>query len=171
VKLPDKLFCDLIVWQKAHQFVLRTCALTKRFPREERYCLVPQIRRAAFSIPANIAERFKKRGLSDKNRLFNVSQGSLEESRYYLVLSEDLDYGECMALEPLLEDVSRLTHSLRSSRPNKRFRKMRHGSSPSSIAYPRRISNSSNSCNSLNSSIASPYQFAATTSVGVVINT
>ena len=105
---PAKSFRDLIVWQKAHEFVLRTYELTKRFPRDERYCLIPQMRRAAISIPANIAEGFKKRGLPDKNRLFNVSQGSLEESRYYLILGDDLGYGECAALEPLLEDVSRL---------------------------------------------------------------
>ena len=66
------------------------------------------MRRAAISIPANIAEGFKKRGLADKNRFFNTSQGSLEESRYYLILSEDLGYGSSSALEPLLEDVSRL---------------------------------------------------------------
>ena len=105
---PAKSFRDLIVWQKAHEFVLRTYDLTKQFPRDERFCLIPQMRRAAISIPANIAEGFRKRGLADKNRFFNVSQGSLEESRYYLILSEDLDYGDCTALEPLLEDVSRL---------------------------------------------------------------
>ena len=105
---PAKSFRDLIVWQKAHEFVLRTYDLTKQFPREELYCLVPQMRRAAISIPANIAEGFKKRGFADKNRFFNTSQGSLEESRYYLILSEDLGYGESTTLEPLLEDVSRL---------------------------------------------------------------
>ena len=105
---PAKSFRDLIVWQKAHEFVLRTYELTKQFPREELYCLVPQMRRAAISIPANIAEGFKKRGLADKNRFFNTSQGSLEESRYYLVLSEDLGYGLSTTLEPLLEDISRL---------------------------------------------------------------
>jgi four helix bundle protein len=108
MNIPAKSFRDLIVWQKAHEFVLRTYALTKQFPRDERYCLIPQMRRAAISIPANIAEGFKRRGFADKNRLFNVSQGSLEESRYYLLLSEDLGYGESTALEPLLEDVSRL---------------------------------------------------------------
>jgi four helix bundle protein len=66
------------------------------------------MRRAAISIAANIAEGFKKRGFADKNRFFNTSQGSLEESRYYLILSEDLGYGSSTTLEPLLEDVSRL---------------------------------------------------------------
>jgi four helix bundle protein len=105
---PAKSFRDLIVWQKAHEFVLKAYGLTKQFPPEERFCLVPQIRRAAVSIPANIAEGFRKRGPSDKNRFFNTSQGSLEECRYYLVLGQDLGYGDCLALEPLLDDVSRL---------------------------------------------------------------
>jgi four helix bundle protein len=105
---PAKSFRDLIVWQKAHEFVLRIYTLTKQFPRDEQYCLIPQFRRAAISIPANIAEGFKKRGLSDKNRFFNISQGSLEECRYYLILSQDLGYADSTSLEPLLEDVSRL---------------------------------------------------------------
>jgi four helix bundle protein len=105
---PAKSFRDLIVWQKAHEFVLKTYGLTKQFPREERFCLIPQIRRAGISIPANVAEGFRKRGPADKNRLFNTSQGSLEECRYYLILGQDLGYGDCLALEPLLDDVSRI---------------------------------------------------------------
>jgi four helix bundle protein len=108
MKQSAKSFRDLIVWQKAHQFVLESYKLTERFPRNEQFCLVPQIRRAAISIPANIAEGFRKRGFLDKNRFFNTSQGSLEESRYYLILAEDLGYGDCTSLEPLLDDVSRL---------------------------------------------------------------
>ena len=52
---PAKSFRDLIVWQKAHEFVLKTYHLTKQFPADERYCLIPQMRRAAISIPANVA--------------------------------------------------------------------------------------------------------------------
>jgi len=105
---PAQSFRDLIVWQRAHGFVLRTYELTKRFARDEQFCLLPQFRRAAISIPANIAEGFKKRGLADKNRFFNTSQGSLEECRYYLILGNDLGYGDCIALEPAIEEVSRL---------------------------------------------------------------
>lgn len=105
---PAQSFRDLIVWQRAHEFVLQAYKLTKQFPRDEQYCLIPQLRRAAISIPANIAEGFKKRGFPDKNRFFNTSQGSLEECRYYLILGDDLGYGDCTALEPLLEQVSRL---------------------------------------------------------------
>jgi four helix bundle protein len=83
---PAQSFRDPIVWQKAHEFVLRTYEPTKHFPRDEKFCLIPQFRRAAISIPENIAEGFKKRGIADKNRFFNTSQGSLEECRYYLIL-------------------------------------------------------------------------------------
>ena len=105
---PAKTFKDLIVWQKAHQFVLATYSLTASFPRSEIYCLTNQMRRAAISIPANIAEGFKKRGVSDKTRFLNVAQGSLEECRYYLILIEDLGYGATADMEALLEEVSKL---------------------------------------------------------------
>ena len=88
--------------------MLPTYELSKQFPKEEQYCLVPQLRRAAISIPPNIAEGFKRRGIADKNRLFKVSQGSLEECRYYLILGDDLGYGDCTALERVLEEVPRL---------------------------------------------------------------
>jgi four helix bundle protein len=62
---------------KAHRFVLAAYSLTARFPRSQIYCLSIQMRRAAISIPANIAEGFKKRGVSDKTRFLNFAQGSL----------------------------------------------------------------------------------------------
>jgi four helix bundle protein len=96
------------VWQKAHQFVLAAYKLTARFPKAEIYCLTAQMRRAAISIPANIAEGFKKRGASDKTRFLNIAQGSLEECRYYLILTEDLGYGATVDMEVLLEEVSKL---------------------------------------------------------------
>jgi four helix bundle protein len=75
-------FRDLIVWQKSHQFVLSIYSLTARFPRQETYGLAVQMRRAAVSIPANIAEGFRKRTKADKVRFLNIAEGSLEESRY-----------------------------------------------------------------------------------------
>ena len=72
---PAKTFEDLIVWQKAHQFVLRTYKYTATFPKEEIYVLTSQFRRAAISIAANIAEGFKKRGKKDKYRFMNIAQG------------------------------------------------------------------------------------------------
>lgn len=81
-----KRFQDLIVWQKAHEFVLCIYRVTGHFPNDERFGLTSQLRRAAVSIPANIAEGFKKKTVPDKLRFYNISQGSLEECRYYSIL-------------------------------------------------------------------------------------
>ena len=106
-----KTFQDLVVWQKAHQLVLAIYEFTAHFPKSETYGLALQMRKAAVSIPANIAEGFRRRGKADKVRFLNTSESSLEESRYYLILSEDLGYGKTGEILNSLEDVSRLLHS------------------------------------------------------------
>jgi four helix bundle protein len=106
-----RTFRDLVVWQKAHQFVLAVYALTAQFPKSENYGLSLQMRKAAVSIPANIAEGLRRRGKADKVRFLNTSEASLEESRYYLILSQDLRYGETATLLNSLEEVSRLLNS------------------------------------------------------------
>ncbi len=110
-RIPAKSFRDLIVWQKAHAFVLATYRLTSGFPRQETYGLTSQMRRAAVSIPANIAEGFRRRGKADKARFLNMSEGSIEESRYYLILAQDLNYGTTGTLMASLEEVSRILNS------------------------------------------------------------
>ncbi len=85
-------FRDLMVWRKAHEFVLAVYRFTESFPEREKYGLAHQMRRAAVSIPANIAEGFGKRSHTEKARLLNVAEGSLEESRYYLILAHELGY-------------------------------------------------------------------------------
>jgi four helix bundle protein len=84
-RAPAKSFQDLVVWQKTHQLVLGVYQFSASFPEREKYGLTSQLRRSAVSIPANIAEGFKKRTRPDKARFFNVAQGSLEETRYYLI--------------------------------------------------------------------------------------
>ncbi len=106
-----KTFRDLVVWGKAHQFVLAVYPLTKAFPKEETYGLSSQLRRAAVSIPANIAEGFCRRSKAEKTRFFNLAQGSLEESRYYLILAQDLGYASTDGLLNSLDEVSRLLHA------------------------------------------------------------
>lgn len=108
---PAQNFQDLIVWQKSHQLVLSVYRLSKLFPREELYGLTSQFRRAAISVPANIAEGFKKRGRADKVRFMNIAEGSLEECRYYLILTKDLCYGDPLELFGQLEEVSKLLSS------------------------------------------------------------
>jgi len=105
---PAKNFTDLIVWQKAHKFVLEVYSYTAKFPKEEIYVLTSQFRRAAVSIAANIAEGFKKKSNKDKVRFYNISQGSVEECRYYLILSKDLKYGESLHLLELVTEVSKI---------------------------------------------------------------
>lgn len=105
---PAKNFTDLIVWQKAHQFVLNVYKYTTGFPKEEMYVLTSQFRRAAISIAANIAEGFKKRSNKDKIKYYNTSQGSLEECRYYLILASDLKYGMNQHLNDQLVEISKI---------------------------------------------------------------
>jgi four helix bundle protein len=103
-----RTFQDLVVWRKAHEFVMGTYRYSASFPKSEIYGLASQFRRAAVSVPANIAEGFRKSGRQDKARFMNIAQGSLEECRYYLILATDLEYGKNDALMPLLEEVSRM---------------------------------------------------------------
>ena len=112
---PARSFEDLIVWQKSHLFVLEVYRLTKTFPREELYGLTSQFRRAAVSIPANVAEGFKKRGKLDKVRFMNIAQGSLEECRYYLLLARDLGYAETDWLLAQLDEVGRILSAYASA--------------------------------------------------------
>src|ERR1700746_353941 len=101
-KTPARTFQDLVVWRKAHELVLAVYSFTAAFPKEETYGLALQMRRAAVSVPANIAEGFRRRGKADKARYMNMAEASLEESRYYLILAQDLGDGDTSSLTTLL---------------------------------------------------------------------
>jgi four helix bundle protein len=107
-RAPARTFQDLIVWQKSHELVLAVYRSTKRLPKEELFGLVTQMRRAAVSVPANIAEGFKKRGRLDKARHLNIAQASLEELRYYFLLCSDLNYFARDTSGSDIEEVARL---------------------------------------------------------------
>ena len=85
-------FEDIVAWQKAHALVIMVYKATRTFPEFERFGLCSQFQRAVVSIAANIAEGYKKISKADKLRFFNIAQGSLEECRYYCLLSKDLGY-------------------------------------------------------------------------------
>ena len=110
----DYGFQRVIAWQKAHAFVLAVYRVTNGFPEDERFGLTSQFRRAAISIEANIAEGYKKLSKADKLRFFNISQGSLEECRDYIILSYDLGYmsdEEYNELKEMSEYASRMINS------------------------------------------------------------
>lgn len=111
MRKPATTFQDLIVWQRSHEFVLHVYSFTNEFPKSELYGLTSQFRRAAISIASNIAEGFKKRGHKDKVRFLNISQGSLEECRYYTILSRDLGYGYKKSIDNKLQEVSKLLNA------------------------------------------------------------
>ncbi|MCL2130990.1 MAG: four helix bundle protein [Lentimicrobiaceae bacterium] len=110
----SKSFVELIVWQKAHKFVVAVYKITKNYPNSELFGLVSQFRRAAVSIAANIAEGYRKTGKADKLRFMNIAQGSLEECRYYVILSADLNYIDeqiKIELTDLIVEVSKLLNA------------------------------------------------------------
>jgi len=99
-------FRDLKVWAKAHQLVLLVYEATKSFPKDELYGLTSQMRRAVVSVPANIAEGYKRKGQQEKIRFYNIAQASLEELRYFIILSNDLQYDIPEEAEKISEEVS-----------------------------------------------------------------
>src|SRR5574338_576063 len=101
-------FEDLLVWQKSHALVLQVYKMTKTYPREELFGLVSQMRRCAMSVPANIAEAFARKSRTDKARVINIAQGSLEELRYYFRLSSDLWYTQISDESEKAAEVGRM---------------------------------------------------------------
>lgn len=112
--MKSQSFEQLIVWQKAHSYVLAIYKITKQYPKEELFCFVNQMRRAAASITANIAEGYAKISSKDKLRFYNISQGSLEETRNFIILSKDLGYITLQDKEQLgiqAAEISRLLNA------------------------------------------------------------
>ncbi len=109
---------DLIVWQKAHKFVLEIYKLTDSFPEKERFGLIQQIRKSSASTAANIVEGKSKNTDKEFLAFLYNSRGSLEETRYHLLLSKDLGYikeNDYDSLEQLATEVSFLLNKLISS--------------------------------------------------------
>ena len=109
-----KSFEDIYAWQRAHQFVLSVYRATRSFPDFEKFGLSSQFQRAAVSIPANIAEGYRKLGQSDKLRFLNIAQGSLEECKYYCILSRDLGYVDTDTYELMYAEVNEVSYLLNS---------------------------------------------------------
>ena len=101
------------MWKQSHAIVLEVYRTTQAYPSEERFGLVSQMRRAAVSVPANIAEGFKRRTLKDKSHFYNIAQGSMEELRYYFIVCRDLHYTiDYQCLDEKADHVARMLTSL-----------------------------------------------------------
>lgn len=105
-------FTDLKVWQRSHALVLKLYPLTATFPAEERFGVVSQLRRAATSVPANIAEGSKRQGKGDFARFLTIAEGSLAETEYFVLLARDLNYLSADAAKPLLSDIEEIARML-----------------------------------------------------------
>ena len=109
-------FTDLKVWQRSHALALRVYKLSKELPAEEKYGLVSQLRRAAVSVPTNIAEGSKREGNQEFARFLNIAEGSLVETEYLIMLCRDLEFLTSAAAAPLLaeiKEVATMLHYLR----------------------------------------------------------
>lgn len=109
---------NLIVWQKADELAFQVYLMTKSFPKSETFTLVPQIRRAVISVPANIVEGYARSSRKEKRQFYSIARGSLTEVEYYLDFSLRLEYlseKEYSKLASLRDEVGRLLSGLINS--------------------------------------------------------
>jgi four helix bundle protein len=119
--MPIQSFEGLEAWKKAHAVVLETYKFTAKMPAEEKFGLMSQMRRAAISVPANIAEGFKRRTTPDKVHFYNMAQTSLEELRYYFILCRELGYKiDYTSKANETDEVARMLHGLVESLDQRR---------------------------------------------------
>ncbi|MBK9991578.1 MAG: four helix bundle protein [Verrucomicrobia bacterium] len=106
---------DLLVWQKSHALTLEIYRLTKSFPADERFRLVDQLCRAAASIPTNIAEGKGRGSTAEFSQFLIIARGSIEETRYHILLARDLTYivpDDYDRLESTCTEISKMTNAL-----------------------------------------------------------
>lgn len=109
-----KDFHKLVVWQKAHRLALEVYESTRTFPREEVYGLTSQVRRAAASIPANIAEGCGRDGDREFSRFLHIAAGSASELEYHILLARDLGFLDTRFYDRLLSNVGEVKRMLAS---------------------------------------------------------
>lgn len=100
-----KDFRQLAIWQRSHHLTLAVYTLTQRFPRDEKYGLASQLRRATASVPANIAEGCGRDSAAELKRFLDIAHGSASEADYHLLLARDLGYVESPTYEPLAAEI------------------------------------------------------------------
>jgi four helix bundle protein len=110
-------FTELNVWKRSHALVLEVYRLTKAFPVDERFNLISQLRRAALSVPTNIAEGAKRKSKQEYARFLNYAEGSLSETEYLLIVSRDLGYLPAKISDQHVKEISEIAcmlYALRS---------------------------------------------------------
>ncbi len=105
-KKTIKTFTDLTVWREGHELVILVYKLTKLFPKDEMYGLISQMRRAAASITANIAEGFGRQTFKEKVQFYYMSKGSLSELKNFILIANDIGYLEKQDARVLIEKAS-----------------------------------------------------------------
>jgi four helix bundle protein len=104
-------FRELMVWQKAHAWVLAVYAISRSFPKDELFGLTSQLRRAVALVPANIVEGYRRRTNADKLRFYNIAQASLDEATYFLLLAHDLHYADTTSLQTQADEIAKMLHA------------------------------------------------------------
>jgi len=107
-----KGFEDLEVWQLGKQLVVLAYKLTESFPSSERYNLTGQIRRAAISVPGNIAEGYGRYHYLDKVKFYLNARGSLSETKSHFLIASELGFVSAEALKPAVELIAMLSVKL-----------------------------------------------------------
>lgn len=118
--IPEKIrsFTDLNAWKEGHQLVLEVYKQSEKFPNDERFCLIDQIRRSVISITSNIAEGFSRFGKNEKRQFYRIALGSLTELQNQLLIARDLGYltkSDFDRLAELTITVSKLINGLLKS--------------------------------------------------------
>ena len=101
-------FHSLLIWQKGHELTLKVYEASKSFPKEEMFALTSQVRRAAYSIPTNIAEGCGRKTNADFSHFLQMSIGSSSELEYEILLAKDLNYISEDSYNQLSSDVVEL---------------------------------------------------------------
>ncbi len=103
-----KSFEDLEVWQRAKDLAIKIYMITKDFPKDEVFGITSQIKRAALSIPANIAEGFGRFHYLDKAKFYLNARGSIMELKSHLLIAEDLRFIDETTAQELIDDIDQL---------------------------------------------------------------
>ena len=107
----NRSFKNLILWQKAHALVLEIYKMTSSLPKSEQFGIINQIQRSSTSVPANIAEGYGRISTKEKIRFLYIANGSLEETRYFLILIQDLKFSQTERIQKNLTEVSKILNS------------------------------------------------------------